>query len=544
MNYREISRVLSKYFLCLAAILLIPLIVAIIYENFLDKTIHLPASATSSFLKTITLCLGAGGLLFFIGKKSKGSLYRKEGILLVVLIWFLTAGIGAAPFLFTKTIPNPIDAYFESMSGLTTTGATIIYPKSYNVQGEEIPVVVHNPIDPSMIYTFEGTVAPLKDPATGAVVKTGIEALGKPMLFWRSFLQWLGGMGIVVLFIAVLPALAMGGRFLFENEMAGISKEGMTPRIKETASLLWKIYLGLTIFQVIMMRWTNQTIPLFDAVTISLSTISTGGFTVTNDGLFAYGSTITPWVIAVFMLAGSINFTLYFHCLKGKFYRLYEPEFFLYLAILLGGCILMSAPLWHTPHFGTINRYTLPEALSQGSFMAISAQTSTGFSVTSYELWPFACQFLMVILMFIGGMSGSTTGGIKVVRYFILLRLIKNKIESLFRPQAVRVLKIGDKEISPKTSMTVVVFFCIVIVFVILGTYLLIWDNHDPLTAFGIVGCMINNTGLHLGGIGSAGSVAFLTPFSKIVCILWMVFGRLEYLSLLVLFVPSFWRKQ
>jgi trk system potassium uptake protein TrkH len=176
--------------------------------------------------------------------------------------------------------------------------------------------------------------------------------------------------------------------------------------------------------------------------------------------------------------------------------------------------------------------------------MAISAQTTTGFSLISYDLWPFVCQLLMLILMFIGGMSGSTTGGIKVIRYFVVLKLIKNKIESLFRPEVVRVLKVGDKEIAPKTASTVLIFFCIVIFLVITGTYLLVWDNHDLVTAIGTISSMINNTGLSFGGIGSAGSYAFLSPFSKIVCILWMVLGRLEYLSVLVLLVPAFWRKK
>ena len=176
--------------------------------------------------------------------------------------------------------------------------------------------------------------------------------------------------------------------------------------------------------------------------------------------------------------------------------------------------------------------------------MAISAQTSTGFSLISYDLWPFICQLLMLMLMFIGGMSGSTTGGIKVIRYFIVLKLIKQKIESLFRPEVVRAVKVGDKEITPKTASTVLTFFCIVIFLVILGIYLLVWDNHDLITAIGTISCMINNTGLSLGGIGSTESMAFLSPFSKIVCILWMVLGRLEYLSVLVLLVPAFWQKK
>ena len=536
MLYREISRVLGRYFLYLAGILVIPLLVAISYEFFIEKTIYFSVPATFAFLGTIGICLICSMLFQWWGKKAHGTLYRKEGILLVVSIWFLTAAVSSCPFLMTKTIKNPIDAYFETMSGLTTTGATIIYPKAYE-NGAEVQATIKNPLDPSLTYSFYGTVDPLTNPETGQIVKTGIEALGKPLLFWRSFLQWLGGMGIVVLFIAVLPALSMGGKFLYENEMPGLSKEGITPRIKETASLLWKIYLGLTFLQVLLLKLTSSAIPLFDAITLSFSTISTGGFTVTNDGLVSYPGIATAIIVAIFMIAGSINFTFYFHCLKGKFYRLYEPEFFLFLVILFFGCLLMSFPLWH-------GATSLADALAQGSFMAISAQTSTGFSLISYDLWPFVCQLLMLILMFIGGMSGSTTGGIKVIRYFIVLKLIKNKIESLFRPEVVRVLKVGDKEITSKTASTVLIFFCIVIFLVILGTYLLVWDNHDLVTAIGTISCMIKNTGLSFGGIGSAGSFAFLSPFSKIICIFWMVLGRLEYLSLLVLFVPAFWRNK
>ncbi len=539
MSFTEISRVLGRYFFYLAAILVLPLGVAILYEFFLEKTVYFPLSASLAFLLTIGICLICGVSFRYAGRYSHRALYRKESILLVVIIWFLTAAIGSLPFVMTQTIRNPIDAYFESMSGLTTTGSTILYPKQYAPEtGVEIPATVSHPTDPSVIYTFYGTIAPLKNPVTQEVIKTGIEALGKPLLFWRSFMQWLGGMGIVVLFIAVLPALAMGGKFLFENEMSGLSKEGMTPRIKETASLLWKIYLGLTAIQVILLKMTSPSMLFFDAITLSFATISTGGFTVTNDGLLSYPALSTYWVIAFFMIAGGINFTLYFHGLKGKFYRLYEPEVVLYFIILAIGCLLMSLPLV------TDNHYSLFDALKRGSFMAISSQTSTGFSISSFDGWPSVCQFLMVILMFIGGMSGSTTGGIKVIRCFIVLRVIKDKIESLFRPELIRSLKVGQREISPKTSTTVVTFCGIVILLFTLGIYLLVLDHQDPFTAFGIIGSMINNSGLGLGGIGVSGSLAFLSPFSKIICILWMLLGRLEYLSILVLLVPAFWRKQ
>jgi trk system potassium uptake protein len=484
MRLAELSRVLGRYFFYLAAILLLPVAVALFYEKGFGN-------ASLAFVTTMGLCLACGAFFRLQGKDSSRALYRKESILLVVIIWFLTAAIGALPFLLTGAISSPLDAYFEAMSGLTTTGATILEPAH-------------------------------------------IEMMGKPLLFWRSFMQWLGGMGIVVLFIAVLPALAMGGKFLYENEVSGLSKEGMTPRIKETASLLWKIYLGLTILQVVLLKFSVPAISLFDAVTLSFSTLSTGGFTPTSDGLLSYGSSATYWIVAIFMILGGINFTLYFHGLKGKFYRLYEPEFFLYLVILSIGCLLMALPLFLTPH------YSLFEALKQGSFMAISAQTSTGFSISTINTWPTICQLLMVILMFIGGMSGSTTGGIKVIRCFIVLRVIKDKIESLFRPELVRSLKVGERAIAPKTSMTVFTFCGIVILLVTLGVYLLVLDHLEPFDAFAIISSMINNTGLILSG--ASGSVAFLSPFSKIVCIVWMVLGRLEYLSILVLLVPAFWK--
>ncbi len=542
MNFIEISRTLGRYFYYLSAILLIPLLFAVVDEFFIEKTTHF--SATVAFLETIAVALACGLFFAWKGKKAKRTLYRKESILIVVLIWFLTAAVGACPFLFTGTLKNPLDAYFESMSGFTTTGVTILYPKQYDVTGAEIPALVRHPLDPSMVYTFYGTIAPLKDPVTGEIVKTGVEALGKPLLFWRTFMEWLGGMGIVVLFIAVLPALAMGGKFLYENEVQGLSKEGMTPRIKETASMLWKIYLGLTLLQTALLMLTNTSISFFDAITLAFSTISTGGFTVSNHGLEAFPNSVTYWIISIFMILGSFNFTLYFHCLKGKLYRLFEPEFYLYLLMLIGGSLLMTLNLYRTPHFGTAKLFTFGEAIQHGSFMAISAQTSTGFSLTTYDMWPFACQILMVLLMFIGGMSGSTTGGIKVIRYAIILKALKNKIETLFKPEIVRTIKIGEREITPKTTLTVLTFFSIVILFFALGTYLLILDHQDPLTSIGIISCMINNTGLNLGGLGITGSYAFLPIFSKIICIFWMILGRLEYFSLLVILAPSFWRRQ
>ncbi len=500
--FSQISRILGRYLFYLAAVFTIPLAFALYYE-FISPEIHPQAHSSSAFFITL-LSTGILALAFrFLGKKERKTLHRRESILAVIFIWLLTAAFGALPFLLTDTFKQPLDAYFESMSGLTTTGATLL---------------------------TEHTVQPIKD-AGGAILHTGIEAVGKALLFWRSFLQWLGGMGIVVLFIAVFPALSMGGRFLFEAEMPGPSKESLTPRIKETATLLWKIYLGLTFAQVILLMLTNGNIPFFDALTLSFSTISTGGFSIHNDSIAAYHSIHTEWIVILFMILGSLNFSLYFHCMKRKIYRIYEPEFFIYLLSLIVGSLILTATLAKT--------YPLPEALRYGIFQAVSSQSSTGFTTGNFSLWPFASQYFLIILLFIGGMSGSTSGGIKVARHLISYKAIVSKLESLFRPEAVRYLKIGQKELSAGTIQTVLVFMTVMMFTIVLGTFLLILGGLDIQQAFQIIATMTNNAGLI-----SVECCAALSPWSKGISILWMLLGRLEFFALLVIFFPSFWKNK
>lgn len=547
MVYIAVCRMLGKYLFYLTAILLVPLGVAFLYDFFLEPQIHLPISATTAFSATLLICLALAGGLFWVGRNvSEDMLHRKGSILVVLLIWFVTAAIGSLPFLLTRVMENPVDAYFEAMSGLTTTGVTIIEPKAYDyISGEEIPIVRNNPLNPGVFYTFYGTVAPLRSAESGVILHEGIEALGKPLLFWRVFLQWIGGGGVVLLFITVLPTLAMGGRVLYESEAPGSTKEGIMPRIKESAGMLWKIYISLTALQVGLLLLTDRGMSLFEAVALSLATISTGGFTIYN-GCFM--GLLNPWtlgVIVLFMVLGGVNFSLYYYCLKRKFAMLWQPEFFYYLLSLLVGCLLVSWGFWnHSGQFlgRVVEAPSLGEALFYGSFQAISTQTSTGFLIISYDFWPFSSQAVMLMLMFVGGMSGSTAGGIKVIRFLIVWRVIYNKVEAFFRPEVVRILKVGKSEIPDKRAMAVLVFFCIVIFFVVLGTYLLVLDQNDPITALSVISTMINNNGLYFGGIGCTASLGFLSNFSKIVAILWMVLGRLEFFSLLVLLIPSFWR--
>ncbi len=545
MQFREISRFFGRYLIYFTLILCLPLCIAIFFEFFFNPDAHPQPHSSLAFAKTIGISLALAFFLLYFGRNATGNFHRRESILIVVLVWILTPLIASFPFLFSHTLENPIDAYFEAMSGLTTTGSTVVSPKAFDGDGNEILLSVQSRTDKDIVYQFYGTISPLRDLKTGEITHVGLEAIGKALLFWRSFLQWIGGMGIIVLFITILPALSMGGRFLFEAEVPGPTKEGMTPRIKETASLLWRIYLGLTALQVILLLITNSSMPFFDALNLSFSTISTGGFTIRNDGLAGYHSLSTEWIVLVFMILGSLNFTLYFHCIRGKIYRIYEPEFFAFLLTLVFSSLAMAFLLYGTPKIlfqGIQGIFSFGEALRYGTFQAVSAHTSTGFAFANYDLWPQATQVLLLLLMFFGGMSGSTAGGIKIIRHLILFRVIKHKIESIFRPDAVRCLKIGQREITDKTAVTVLIFFAILIVFAAGGTFLFVIDGIDLQTAMGLTAATINNSGLTFNGAGPMESCAFLSHFSKIVSILWMALGRLEFFILLVLLVPAFWK--
>ncbi|HSX10486.1 MAG TPA: TrkH family potassium uptake protein, partial [Chlamydiales bacterium] len=530
--FREISHILSKYLFYLAILLCVPLTLAAYYQ-FISHS-HPQPHSTFAFLLTLIVCLLFAALLHSVGHKAQGQLYKRESILIVVLIWVVTSLISALPFTFSGTL-SPLDAYFEAMSGLTTTGSTMISPKAYDPStGHEVPLYITNSHVPGKTYSSWGTVAPIRDPNTGLILYSGIEAVSKALLLWRSLLQWVGGMGIVVIFLTVLPALGVGGKFLYKMETTGPIKDEITPRIRETASHLWKLYSFFTLLEIALLVWTNSQMPFFDAVCTSLSTVSTGGFSVRNDGIASYNSAATEGIIIAFMVIGSINFSLYFHILRLKFFRIFVPDFFLFLGTALLGCIAVSSFL--IPEFGLVR------AFREGSFQALSVQTTTGFYSTNYDLWPFAPQMFMLLLMFIGGMSGSTAGGIKTSRFYIAYKILLHRLESIYRPESVRKLYIGKTEVDDKNALTVLAFFCIVAFFTVLGTISLVLDGIDPGTSLGLIGCFLNNVGLAFHAAGPTESLGFLSPFSKLLATFWMLLGRLEFFAVLLLFLPAFWK--
>lgn len=549
MLVRDISKVLAYYLFGFAATVLLPLGIDIYYQFFAEPEVHLQPYSTGSFVATLAVCLFIAFCCYQYGKKSSGNLYRRESIIIVVIVWFLSAALAAFPFVVSGTLPNPFQAFFEVSSGISTTGSTVMFPKNYDSNtGAEIPYkqVVKGVVDTE--YVYYGTITPVRDPATNEVKFEGIEAVGKALLFWRSFTQWLGGMGFIVLFVAVLPSIGIGTKQLFFSEVAGPIKESFTPRIKETAAHLWIIYVGITILETIVLMATNDQLPFFDAMTITFSTLATGGFSIRNANIGAYNNSATEWVVIIFMIIGSINFSLYYYMLRARFYRLYDLEFMIYACLVLFSCGLASWLL-----IGNVKEllvgtekgvFGVEEAIRYATFQVVSAHTCTGFATAEYDIWPYSIQAILVIVMFLGGMAGSTAGGIKTIRLYMLFKIAQYKVESLFRPDTVRTFRVGTSEIDSNAAGRVLSFFLIMIAVAVLCTFIFILDGIDPETAITSVATMINNVGLGFRAAGPTASFAFMSNFSLAVGSVLMLLGRLEFFVVLAILVPAFWKQR
>lgn len=548
MFHREISRLVGIFFLCYTVILLIPIAVCL-YEQATDpQAFPTHEMALKGFLLTLGVCLALGSSLYMIGRHSNQHIFWREGLILAVCFWLIAPAIGGLPFFFSHTLENPVQAFFEATSGYTTTGATVMEAKQYDPKtGGEIPHTATPYLNSEKSFPYFGTITPLRDPQTGKILKEGIEAVDTSLLFWRGFMQWLGGIGIVVLFLAILPLLGIGGKVLLQAEMPGPIKDVWTPRVKETIIELSKIYLFLTAIQVILLHITNPSIGWIESCTISFATISTGGFSPTNESIASYHSHATEWVVILFMFLGSLNFTLYFHSIRGRIYRLYDPELLTYLVTIMIGIALVwwymvgvpEAPLEGAPH----GNYSIESAGRIAVFQLISAITSTGFASSNYDNWPYAPQFLLILAMFLGGMSGSTAGGMKTMRQYIGFHVIKNLVESMFRPGTIRRFIIGTRVIDTNIAMTTLSYLVVLAFFTILGWLLLVLSGVGIWTSLGAVAACINNAGLGFGTVGAKFSFASLTDYQLIICTILMLLGRLEFFALLVLLVPAFWRE-
>ncbi|MBN9377363.1 MAG: potassium uptake system, Trk family protein [Chlamydiales bacterium 38-26] len=546
MLYRDISKILGLFLLGFSAAFLLPLMIAGYYEFFADPSSHPQPHTTLHFFESFVCCLLIGGIFYALGIKSQGNLYRREALALVVIIWLLTPMVAALPFKFSGTLKNPVQAYFESASGLTTTGSTIIQTKKFDPEtGQEIPIIKNVCGSLDVEYTFWGNVDPVKDPSSGKVYE-GIEALGKGLLFWRSFLHFLGGGGIVLLFIGIMPALGLGGKMLLQAELSGSPVKGsLAPRMNESSHLLWKIYVGLTLTQVFLLMLTNSEISFFDATTVSFATLSTGGFTIHNASIGYYQNAYTDWIIVLFMILGSISFPLYFYVLKGKFYKLYEPEFIIFLLVIFFSCGICVWCLTGTEKrfFGSDpGIFSLAEAIRYGCFQVVSILTTTGFAIADYDYWPYPIQVMLLLMMFVGGMSGSTAGGFKILRGYMLARIGGHTIESLYRPDTVRQFRLGEREINHESVRLVLVFFLTLVTVTIGATFIYVLSGVDPETSLGFVSAMITNTGVGFRIAGPYDSMAFLSDSGLLFATFLMILGRLEFFAVLAVLIPAFWK--
>ncbi|MCI0455097.1 MAG: TrkH family potassium uptake protein [Candidatus Dadabacteria bacterium] len=416
---------------------------------------------------------------------------RKEGFFIASLIW-ITAGIfGAIPYILSGALKNPIDALFESISGFTTTGASVI-----------------------------------KD----------VEILSHGVLFWRNFTQWLGGMGIIVLGIAILPRLAVGGMQLMSLEAPGPTTEKLTPRIAETAKKLWGVYLMLSGLQILLLFLAGM--PLFDSVVHMFGTMSTGGYSIKNLSIGAYGSPLIDAIIIAFMFIAGMNFVLHYWLFKGDYKRLLsDSELRFFFILCLGAIGFMSLELW-------LRMYpSFLEALRFASFQVVSIVTTTGFATANFDVWPPFSKWLLVILMFIGGCAGSTSGAIKNIRIMILFKKGFNEIYKLIYPKAVLPIRLGKKAASEEVISSVTGFFLLYLLIFLIASLLIMADGVPIITTISACASTLGNVGPGLGEVGPVLNYSGLSRFSKIIFSLLMLLGRLELYTMLVLFIPLFWKR-
>ena len=434
-----------------------------------------------------------GFCLFLAAQSHKVDLRTKDGFIITVFFWTVLGFFGSIPF-YLANIEGVgyVDSLFESISGLTTTGSTVF---------------------------------------------VGLDDMDKSLLFYRQFLQWLGGMGIIVLAVAVLPLLGVGGMQLYKAETPGPLKDAkLTPRITETAKALWYVYLTMTIACSVFYKYFGMS--WFDAVCHAFSTISIGGFSTHDESFSFFKESSLRWTAVVFMLIAGINFALHYIAWTKKrlLHYLYDTEVKFYLSIILVVFSLTSIALYRSGIYVDQNTSILEES----AFQVVSIATTTGFLTSDYSSWPLFVPFLLLSAAFIGACAGSTGGGIKVIRAAILLRQGTGEITKLIHPNAVVAIKLGSKPINSRVAESVWGFFSIyVIVFIILLMFLLS-QNNDFITSFSAVGATLNNLGPGLGGV--AENYKDLNDLSKLGLCMAMLLGRLEIFTLLVVFTPSFWR--
>jgi len=408
--------------------------------------------------------------------------------------WILASAFGTLPYVLAGTFPSYLDAYFEAMSGFTTTGATVFDP-----------------------------------------LVNSIESQPHGILLWRSLTQWLGGMGIITLFVALFPMLGIGAAHLVEAEMPGPQAERLTARIRDTAKAIWLLYIGFSILEFISL-WLAR-MPVFDALTVTFSTMPTGGFTPTTSSIGAYNS-LAQSIVTFFMVVAGVNFGLFYFLLwKRQLKRLVtNSEFRLYIALLIGACFLIALNL--TMSGGE----SIGQAFRYSSFQVVSIMTTTGFVTTDFNVWPEFAKTALLILMVIGASAGSTGGALKVIRLLVLFKYAYRRILLAFNPQAVIPLKVGGEVLSERVTSGIIGMSILYFVTFLAGFLVMSTMVPDQITALSSVAATLGNVGPGLGSVGPTANYLWIPPPGKVVLIICMLVGRLELFTVLMLFTPAFWR--
>ena len=479
MNKQMIRYVLGLVLLIEGALLLLPLAVALLYRE----------ASWIYFIATIGVCLALGGCMT-LRKPQRRALFPKDGFVIAALSWIVISLVGALPFCLSGQIPRYIDALFEMISGFTTTGSSIL---------------------------------------------TQVEALDHGMLFWRSFSHWVGGMGILVFMLALLPAMGGATIHILRAESPGPSVGKVVPKIRDSAKITYEIYLALTVLLVIL--YLAGGMSLFDSLCIAFGTAGTGGFAVRTSSCAEYSPYIQT-VTTIFMILFGVNFTVYFLLLQRKFRQaLRSSELWTYLGVILVATLAISLNIFRSmSSFG--------QAVHHAAFTVSSLITTTGYGTVDFNLWPEFSRVILCFLMVMGACAGSTGGGFKVSRIVILCRYANNELKRLIHPRTVNVVQVDGKQISRETVHGVLVYTLFYIFIAMASMLLISLDNFDASTTVSSVLATLNNIGPGLGAVGPAASFAGLSDLCKAVLCLDMLAGRLEIFPLLVLLLPSTWAKK
>ena len=482
MNVTLVLKVTAVLLLVVSAFMLAPILVAVYYAE-MDM---MPAFV----IPMLVVWIVCGGYLF-ITRGRTGELSTRSGFFLVTLSWLSAAAVGAIPFVISGAIPGYTDAFFETMSGFTTTGATIL---------------------------------------------TDIEALPKSILFWRSLTHWLGGMGIIVLTVAILPLLGVGGLQLMKAEAPGPSVDRLTPKITETAKILWMIYLGLTVLETTLLMFGG--LSLYDALTHTFGTLATGGFSPKATSVGYYTSAYVHIVVTVFMMGAGINFILYYRLLKGQFSIIRQnTEVKAYLGIFAVASVIIALVLNGQTYAG------FGESLRFASFQAASIITTTGYATADFATWPQLAQVVLFVLMFIGGSAGSTGGGMKVIRIVTAVKQGFNEMRYLIHPHGVFAIRLNGAPVRKDVVYNITGLVFLYILLLLVTTVFVSTGGHNILTSVSTALVTLGNIGPGFGRVGPAENYAFYQPYIKWYLSLIMMVGRLEVYTVLVLLTPAFWKR-